>query len=342
MRTISIHTSNKISAIHIGERLQNLSNYIPLERTILVTDENIFRYYSGMLPDVPVIVIGTGEQHKTLDTIDYIAEKLVEHDADRSTHIVGIGGGIVCDVTGFAASIYMRGLPFGFVSTTLLSQVDASVGGKNGVNYRKYKNMLGVFNQPEFVICDPLMLNTLDRKEFNAGFGEIVKAGAIKSRALFEYLEENAEKALEGDPEIIEKLVFESVRIKADVVEADEKERGERRILNFGHTFAHAFENITDILHGEAVSIGMVLASRISEKLGLLTRTDAGRIKNLLERLQLPVNTIVNIGDALVPMKKDKKKEGDSIHMVLLKEIGSAVIEKITYKKLEGLIHDLR
>ncbi len=342
MHSITIHTENKLSRILIGESLKNLERYLPAGKTIIITDDNILRYYAGALPSLPVITIGTGEKHKTLETLASIFDKMIQLEADRSTFIVGIGGGIVCDVAGFAASVYMRGLRFGFVSTTLLSQVDASVGGKNGVNFRRFKNMLGVFNQPDFVICDPLMLKTLEKRELIAGFAEIVKAGAIRSKTLFEYLEENAEKALMADREVIENLVYESVRIKAAVVEADEKEKGERRILNFGHTFAHAFENMTEVLHGEAVSMGMVLASRLSRDLGLLDEKEAHRITGLLSRLLLPVDPVIEPALALAPMKQDKKREGDSVHMVLLKRIGEAVIEKINYQKLEEMLHDLR
>jgi len=342
VRSIAITTENKVSRILIGESLKNLGNYLPPGKSIIITDDNILRYYAGALPPMPVITIGTGEKHKTMETLTHIFERLIDLEADRTTFIIGIGGGIVCDVAGFAASVYMRGLRFGFVSTTLLSQVDASVGGKNGVNFRRFKNMLGVFNQPEFVICDPLMLKTLQQNEFVAGFAEIVKAGVIKSAPLFDYLEENAEKALMADPEVLENLVYESVRIKAEVVEADEKEKGERKKLNFGHTFAHAFENMAEILHGEAVSMGMVLASKLSRDIGFLAAEEANRIERLLSRLQLPVKPVMEPGLALAPMKQDKKREGDAVHMVLLKKIGEAVIEKITYNKLEEIIHDLR
>jgi 3-dehydroquinate synthase len=342
MKSITIHTPGKSSHILIGEKLQNLPDYVRGRKCIMITDEPVLHHYREKLPDWPVISIGQGEQKKTLATLGEIFEKLVDLEADRSYFIVGVGGGIVCDVAGFAASVYMRGLPFGFVSTTLLSQVDASVGGKNGVNFRKYKNMLGVFSQPEFVICDPSMLKTLKKNVFLSGFAEIVKAGAIRSESLIETLEENADKALSADSDVMEDLVYRSVRIKADIVEADEKEKGERRKLNFGHTFAHAFENMTDIMHGEAVSMGMVLASRLSVALGTLQKADAVRLERLLERLQLPVKPAADIEQALAPMKKDKKREGDSLHMVLLKHMGEAVIEKITYQKLEELIHDLR
>jgi 3-dehydroquinate synthase len=342
VKTITIHTSGKPSRIVIGEKLQNLSEYVHGRKCVVITDASILEHYRDQLPDWPIITVGQGEQNKTTDTLNEIFGKLVDLEADRSHFIVGIGGGIVCDVAGFAASVYMRGLPFGFVSTTLLSQVDASVGGKNGVNFRKYKNMLGVFSQPEFVICDPRMLQTLKKNVYISGFAEIVKAGAIRSESLIGTLERNTDKALDADPEVMEDIIYRSVRIKADIVETDEKEKGERRKLNFGHTFAHAFENMTDIIHGEAVSIGMVLASRLSVALGYLPEADATRITNLLERLQLPVKPAVDIEQALAPMKKDKKREGDSVHMVLLKHIGEAIIEKIPYNKLEELIHDLR
>jgi 3-dehydroquinate synthase len=341
MQTIKIHADTGDSKILIGESLQNLTQYLPPGRTILITDENLLRLYGNLLPPFPVISIGTGEKRKTLETLQLIFDKLLEYEADRSTYIVGIGGGIVCDVCGFAASVYMRGLRFGFVSTTLLSQVDASVGGKNGVNFRGYKNMLGVFNQPEFVICDISMLGTLDNREFRAGFAEIIKAAAIKDSALFSYLEKHYAEALTCKPEVVEKLLFDSVTIKSDVVISDEQEKGERKKLNFGHTFAHALEHLTTMLHGEAVSIGMVLAASLSEKLGYLSHSEYLRITRLLENFGLPVSYELDFRSVLNAMKKDKKREGDFIHMILLDKIGNAVIHKITYERIENLIYDL-
>jgi 3-dehydroquinate synthase len=277
-----------------------------------------------------------------MQTLEFIFSKLVEYEADRSSYIVGIGGGIVCDVTGFAASIFMRGVRFGFVSTTLLSMVDASVGGKNGVNFNRYKNMIGVFNQPDFVICDIGMLQTLPKNELHAGFAEIVKAGAIKDDALFAYMEQHADTAVHLNQEVIEHVVYESVMIKAKVVEEDEKEKGERRKLNFGHTFGHAFEKLTDLLHGEAVSIGMVLAAELSARLGYLTNKDVQRIVDLLVQLQLPVETDLDMQKVFQAMKQDKKREGESIHLVLLESIGKAITKKLTYTKLEEIVYDLR
>jgi len=335
MKTITIQTSSKPSRILIGAKLFSLPGYLPPTKTIIITDENVNRIYRQQFPKVPVIVIGQGEKNKTMTTLDLIFEKLVEYEADRSTFIVAIGGGIVCDVAGFAASIYMRGLPYGFVSTTLLSQVDASVGGKNGVNFRGYKNMIGVFNQPEFVICDTTMLDTLDEAEYQSGFAEIVKAAAIKSESLFSYLESNYRAALNKDQEVLEKIIYDSVRIKADVVEQDEKEKDERKKLNFGHTFAHSIEHNTGILHGEAVSLGMVLAADLSEELGLLSHDQHERLIKLLKNMQLPVEQKIDYLALLDAMKKDKKRKGDSIDMVFLDRIGNAVIKSISINQLE-------
>jgi 3-dehydroquinate synthase len=175
MKILEVKAESRFSKILIGEKLSNLSQYIGNRKCIIITDTNILKYYKDSLPKgIPVIEIGLGEKNKTMQTLELIFDKLIEFEADRSTFIVAAGGGIVCDVGGYAASSFMRGLPFGFVSTTLLSQVDASVGGKNGVNFRGFKNMIGVFNQPEFVICDTEMFNTLDKREFISGFAEIM------------------------------------------------------------------------------------------------------------------------------------------------------------------------
>jgi 3-dehydroquinate synthase len=337
MKTITITTDTKVSRILIGEKLQNLSDYLPSGKTIIITDDNIRKIYGHSLPPVPVISIGKGEKNKTMETLAYIFDKLVEYEADRTAFIVAIGGGIVCDVAGFAASVYMRGLRYGFVSTTLLSQVDASIGGKNGVNFSGYKNMLGVFNQPEFVIIDTAMLQTLNKQEYRSGFAEIVKAAAIKNASLFKYIEENYAAALNKEPRVMEKLIHDSVLIKSRVVEQDEKEKGARKKLNFGHTFAHAIEHNTGMLHGEAVSIGMVLAANLSVKLGLLQQSESERLVQVLRNLELPVSFKTDYSALIAAMRKDKKREGDNLHMILLNRIGNALIKKISFNQLEKI-----
>jgi 3-dehydroquinate synthase len=343
MKILEVKAESKLSKILIGEKLANLNQYIGNRKAIIITDSNLLKHYKSSFPvGVPVIEIGLGEKNKTLQTLELIFDKLLELEADRSTYIVAIGGGIVCDVAGFAASSFMRGLPFGFVSTTLLSQVDASVGGKNGVNFRGFKNMIGVFSQPDFVICDTELFKTLERKEFISGFSEIIKAGAIKDLQLFDYCEKYASEALSMNHEVLVKMVHDSVLVKAKVVEADEREKGERRLLNFGHTFAHAIEKKTGILHGEAVSMGMVLAATVSEKLGMISKTDSERIKDVLAAYSLPVIPNIDVVELFEAMKQDKKREGNEIHLVLLEGIGKAITKKVTYTELEKITHDLR
>jgi 3-dehydroquinate synthase len=325
MFRLTIHNSQVI----VGESYRRLAKYLPPDRQIIViTDANILQYYGDFFRNFPVIEIGMGEKNKTLDTLADIYSRLLEYSADRNSFIVAAGGGIVCDLAGFAASTYMRGVPFGFVSTTLLSQVDASAGGKNGVNFGGYKNMIGTFNQPCFVLCDTSMLRTLPAREFVSGFAETVKAAVIRNAALFDYLEQNAEKALAHDPEVIRHLVVESVKIKADVVQHDEREQGERRILNFGHTFGHAVELLTGVSHGEAVSIGMMMAARRSVAECGFPQNQLDRLERLLVRLGLPVTTDAPHEAILRNMLKDKKREGDAIHLILLSEIGKAVVRK--------------
>jgi 3-dehydroquinate synthase len=343
MEELKINTGTAISRIILGEDFKNFRKYIPTgKKIIVITDVNLNKHYGEYFSDLPIIEIGTGEQIKTLATIEFITNQLVKNEADRSSFILGVGGGIVTDIVGFVASIYMRGLSFGFISTSLLSQVDASVGGKNGVNFQGFKNMIGVFNQPDFVICDFEMLKTLDKEEFTGGFAEIIKHGAIKDIELFEFLERNYTKALHCDIEVMHRLVRDSVIIKSKVVEQDEREKGERRKLNFGHTFGHAIEKLTSLSHGKSIAIGMCLAARLSVFKNKLMESDARRLISLIENMKLPVSIDIDLSELLGAMKKDKKREGSELHMVLLERLGKAVVENVKYNELEEIIYDLR
>jgi 3-dehydroquinate synthase len=338
LRVLEIHGTTGDSTILIGESLRDLGRYIPVEKAVIITDTNVRQYYGKDFPSYEIIEIGTGEKIKNLDTVQAIYGKLVELEAGRSSFIVGIGGGIVCDITGFVASTYLRGVRFGFVSSTFLSQVDASVGGKNSVNLGGYKNIVGVFNQPEFVICDMNLLRTLPEREILCGLAEIVKHAAIGDPDLFSYLEENYEKALRLDSEVIEKLVYDSLLIKSSIVNRDEKEKGERMKLNFGHTFGHAIEKTKGIPHGEAVSAGMLVASTLSAKRGHLPEKDAERIEKLLEKLKLPTGVQLDGEDVLDSLRKDKKRRGEGINFVFLHGIGNAVVEEISIGELEAML----
>jgi len=329
------------STIRVGEPLGRVKKYIPVEKAVVITDTNVRRLYEKDFPHCEIIEIGTGEEIKTLDTVRSLYRRLLEKEADRSTFIVGIGGGIVCDIAGFVASTYLRGVRFGFVPTTLLSQIDAGVGGKNGVNFLGYKNMVGTYRQPEFVLCDPELLQTLPEPEILCGMAEIVKHAAIGDLELFLYLEGNCKQALKTDSRVIERLVHDSLRVKSLIVNCDETEKGERRKLNFGHTFGHAIEKITGIRHGEAVSIGMYISSLLSVNMGFLSLEEAGRIEQLLRGIQLPTRVPLEGTTIVDAVRKDKKREGDEINFVLLRGIGNASIERIPIRTLKSFFNQV-
>ena len=330
------------SRIVVGESLENVIKYLPHRRVIIITDENVSRLYRDKFPDFPVITIGTGEKIKTLDTVGEITDEFIRLGVDRGSFILGIGGGLVCDITGFAASIFMRGLGFGYVSTTLLSQVDASVGGKTGVNYRGYKNMLGSFRQPEFVLCDTDMLKTLPEQDYRSGFAEVVKHGVIKDREFFNYLSNHPDEIMNREIAFLSKIVSDSIKIKAGVVRKDPKEKGYRRILNFGHTFGHAIESVFGLTHGESVSLGMIIASDFSVKKGLLNKKEAGHIKKLLSDLNLIDHTNHDYARLASAIGKDKKKKKDLIHFVCITSIGVTKIIPVAVEELKTFIRDYR
>lgn len=318
------------SEIHFGRVTELLPRLLPECRVVVITDANIDRRYHALLQRYEYIMIGTGETVKTLHTVDTIYRRFIEMGIDRSCFVLGIGGGIVTDVAGFVASTYMRGLRFGFVSTTLLGQVDASVGGKNGVNIDGYKNMVGTFTQPQFVICDVEMLRTLPEREFRAGMAEIVKAGIIADRELFETVEHSTLESLREDERLLDSIVMAAIKVKADIVDRDERESGERRKLNLGHTFAHAIEKCSsEMNHGEAVAVGTVMISHMAVKLGLLQAEKADRIERAMERLGFRTSAPVETKKLLKAIAKDKKSVADSIYLVLPIDIGHCEVRKM-------------
>jgi 3-dehydroquinate synthase len=336
-----IHGQTGISKVLVGERLQNLPKYLPPTKCIIITDTHVKNHYHHLFPDFNLIELESGEHIKNLETLKEIYAKLLDYEADRSTFIVGIGGGVVCDLAGFAASTYMRGLDFGFVATSLLAQVDASVGGKNAINFRGYKNIIGTFNQPRFVICDLELLDTLPQIEILNGLAEILKHALIGDPELFSFLERHFEKKDSADRAFFQRVVRDSIAVKAAVVERDERESGERRILNFGHTLGHAIEKTTRLSHGEAISLGMDFAVRYSEKKKKLGAKESEKILSLFYKIKLPMDSAFDKTRVLAAIRKDKKREADRIHFVFLKDIGTPEVAKISFHELEESIHDL-
>lgn len=341
MRVLKVEGKTGESRIMLGESIRELGAYCRDGRAVVVTDSRMRGLLAEALGGFEIIEIGEGEGAKTLDTVRQIYGRMVELELDRGSFLVGVGGGIVCDIAGFAASTFMRGIRFGFVPTTLLAQVDASVGGKNGVNYEGYKNLVGTFSQPEFVICDFELLKTLPKREISCGLAEIIKSAAISDSGLFSYLEGKGKELFLLERPVVEKIVHDSLVVKARIVSLDEKEKGERRKLNFGHTIGHAIEKTTGIPHGEAISIGMVVAARLSVKKGLLGEEDASRIEALLGDAGLPVKIDAEKEAILDAIRKDKKREGGKINFVLLRGIGEAVVEEIGIDELEEVANDM-
>lgn len=335
MEKIPVHIRNRESLVIVGECIGKLKNYFDGREAFIITDENVDSIYRDRFPECPVYVIKPGEQSKNLKVAADISRWLLEHGADRSSFITGIGGGVVCDLAGFVASTYMRGLKFGFVATSLLAQVDAAIGGKNGVNLDGYKNIIGTFSQPEFVICDVDMLLSLPDHEFVNGMAEVIKHALIKDKSQFDHLEEYKTPVMVKDRNEMEFIVSHSARIKSTIVEIDELEHGERRKLNLGHTWGHAVEKVTGIPHGEAVSVGIAFSAALSVKKGLLKEKEKERIMNLLAGYELPVANPVNpalVFDALI---RDKKKEGRSVHFILMNGIGDVIVETIEIDQLK-------
>ena len=310
---------------------------LPEGRTVVITDANIDRLYPNLVRRFEHIIVGQGEVCKSLQTVERVYRELMAMGADRSTFILGIGGGIVTDIAGYVAATYMRGVEFGFVSTTLLGQVDASIGGKNGVNVADYKNMVGTFRHPRFVIADVEMLRTLPKRELRAGMAEVVKSAIIADAELFERLERCGE-AIYDSMEDMQEAMLGAVMVKANIVKEDECEGGVRRLLNLGHTLGHAIEKCThEVNHGEAVAIGMSLVAHAAVRRGDLGEEVAERIDRVLMQLGLKLEMPVTMTDMLREVKYDKKKKNNTIRLIVPKRIGECAVVEMSFEELEQL-----
>jgi 3-dehydroquinate synthase len=329
LEKIIINTNGSVSEILIGAKWESVYELLPDTGVAIVTDNNVHRIYGAGFPDYPVFQIKAGEASKKLEVIESLAERLIESGIDRSGLILGIGGGVVCDVAGFLASIYLRGIRCAYVSTSLLSQVDASTGGKNGVNLGGTKNVLGCFKQPEFVICDPVMLQTLPEDEYFSGLAELIKTALIGNEKLFEIIENNHEGIIKRNADLLSMLISMAVNFKAAVVSEDEKESGLRRILNFGHTYGHAIELYKSFRHGYAVASGIELAANFSLSKGMISASEYDRIISLLKSFKLLRRHDIPDDQMSQLIMRDKKKSGNEIYFVFIEGIGKAVVDKI-------------
>ena len=339
---VDVDLGERAYAIHIGVQLiSSIELILPqldLPRVAVVTNTTVGPLYLQPLVEalrargveVTSVVLPDGERYKDWATLGRIYDALLEQRCDRKSTLIALGGGVVGDLAGFAAATYMRGIPFIQVPTTLLAQVDSSIGGKTGINHPLGKNMIGAFYQPRMVLADTAVLKTLPAREFSAGMAEVIKHGLVRDAGFFSWLEQNMDKLLAGDAQALAHAVRRCCEIKAAVVAEDERETGVRALLNFGHTFGHAIESALGYgtwLHGEAVAAGMVMAADLSCRLGFVERGDVERIAHLLQRAQLPAAPPEIGPDRFLElMGTDKKAEGGKLRFVLLDAIGCASV----------------
>ncbi len=342
MQTLTVELNERSYPIHIGENLLSrpelILPHLARKQVAIVTNTTVAPLYLDTLSkalaedgvDVVPVILPDGEAYKNSVTLNLIYDALLTRRCERKTTLIALGGGVIGDLTGFAAATYLRGVPFIQVPTTLLAQVDSSVGGKTGINHPLGKNMIGAFYQPKLVLADTTTLNTLPERELSAGLAEVIKYGLIRDLPFFEWLEQNIDKLLARDLQALAYAIKRSCENKAEVVAADEREGGVRALLNLGHTFGHAIEagmGYGNWLHGEAVAAGTVLAANLSRRLGWIGAAEANRIRALFERARLPVEA-PDLGTEtyLEHMAVDKKVESGRMRFVLLKAIGTAVV----------------
>lgn len=327
--------------VYFGASIKNLEEISGSSNIILVTDEHLAKLHQGVFTRYPTIVLPAGEKHKQQPAVDKIIARLLQLGADKNTLLVGIGGGVVTDITGYAASIYKRGMKLGLVPTSILAMVDAAIGGKNGVDAGMYKNMIGTIYQPGFILFDYNFLDTLPHEEWVNGFAEIIKHGSIRDEEMFKELEAHSLAAYRADKDIMGRLIENNARLKLEIVTADELETGARKMLNFGHTLGHAIENTYDLKHGHAISIGMMAAARLSERLTGFPEVESERLALLLQNYQLPISIQFDLDNAAAMLAADKKVNGNSIDFILLEKIGKAVVHPLLLTDLNAKLKEL-
>jgi 3-dehydroquinate synthase len=336
-RTVSFSASK--TTCYFDITFAQIGKIVDKDRCVYITDQHVYDHQRSFFKSTKCIQIPAGESYKVQHIVDQIIEQLIGFGADRSTTIIGVGGGVVTDITGYVASVYMRGVPFGFVPTSILGMVDASIGGKNGIDVGNYKNMIGVIRQPGFLFYDTGLLRTLPREEWINGFAEVIKHAAIRDAGLFRELEKNSINSYIKNKKSLTDLIRKNVMIKTTIVQKDEFESNERRLLNFGHTLGHAVENIYQLPHGHAISIGMKAACLISEE--MLHFKETARVTSLLQQYGLPIDIPVDFGKVVEIIRMDKKKTRDVMNYVLLEKLGKAVIKPIPMSQLEKLLYSI-
>jgi 3-dehydroquinate synthase len=336
MKNWKVKFSNSTVSFVIDGSFAAIDKMVDKTQAIYITDENVYALHQKKFKGKKTIVIPAGEEHKQQATVDFIMEALLNFGATRQAVLIGVGGGVVTDMVGYVAGIYMRGVAVGFVPTTILAMVDASIGGKNGIDVGLYKNMVGLIRQPQFLVYDLDFLKSLPKHQWENGFAEIIKHAAIKDAMMMKELSINDLTYYQKNKKALASLILRNVQIKVKVVQKDEFEKADRKLLNFGHTIGHAIENQHVLLHGHAISIGMVYAAKISQVLTGFSETNI--LVETLKKYGLPTAMHFDIQEAMQIMQKDKKKASAGMQYVVLQKMGKAVCETIPMKSLEKLI----
>jgi len=331
--------SNASTDFYFDSSFSQLQSITNKASAIIVTDENVFNAHKNKFKGYNCIVLKPGEEFKIQATVDSIVDTLIKMQADRKSVLIGVGGGVITDLTGYVASVYMRGIRFGFVPTSILALVDASIGGKNGIDVGVYKNLVGIIRQPSFIVHDVSLLQSLPQSEWENGFAEIIKHACIKDVSMFKQLQNASLQDFMKNKAMLTELIKRNALIKIRVVKKDEFEKGDRRLLNFGHTLGHAIETQYELLHGQAISIGMTYACHISEQLTGFDKTE--QVVNLLEKYNLPTYAAFDKEKVFEVLKMDKKRIKKEMNFVLLDKIGKAVVQAVDLKKLEKMIQKL-
>jgi 3-dehydroquinate synthase len=318
--------------VYFDAKFRQLEKLVDKKKGIIITDENIFSAHHSKFKNWNVITLKPGEQFKIQATADTVIEQLIGLEADRQSVLIGVGGGVVTDLTGYVASIYMRGIRFGFVPTSLLAMVDASIGGKNGIDVGEYKNMVGIIRQPSFLFYDTSLLSTLPDKEWSNGFAEIIKHACILDRPMFKLLESTSLDKLRKKKPLLDDIIRRNVHLKSGIVKRDEFEQGDRKLLNFGHTLGHALETQYELTHGQAVALGMIFAGWLSAK--LLGYKDLTRLEKTIATYGLPTRASFDVEKVFNVLKMDKKRVSKTMNYILLSRTGKGEIVQIPVEDL--------
>ncbi|GAO43275.1 3-dehydroquinate synthase [Flavihumibacter petaseus] len=339
MEKKSIRIGQAVTDYYFGGGLKQLATVTDKRHTVVLTDENLYGIYEKQLKGWKTIVLPPGEAHKQQSTVDGVMNQLIGAEADRKSTLVGLGGGVITDLAGYIGATYLRGIRVGFIPGSLLAMVDASIGGKNGVDVGVYKNLVGTIRQPSFLLFDAALLQSLPENEWQNGFAEIIKHACIKDAAMFRELEATDIAGYRKNKKALAALLRRNALLKTKVVQKDETEQGDRKLLNFGHTLAHALENLFQLSHGEAVAIGMAYASEISaSELGF---RQAERVKRVIAQYGLPTKLSFDPDPVFDILKHDKKRERDSLHYILLERIGKGVVHTLPLTTVKKIIEQI-